>query len=159
MYAADALADLEDQQEKSRASILDTVASVSNLRNQLAKAEERLAAVDREGQRLQNEIATANSQVETFGGQRGQLTLEFETVSQRVAGLAKEIVHGRKALEEKRRAEIEAKNRLDGLRAEYAAAFGKKGSLEAVIAEHGYSTESVRRLFQSGGLNGGLAPA
>ena len=35
----------------------------------------------------------------------------------------------------------------------------KKGSLEAVIAEHGYSTESVRRLFQSGGLQGGLAPA
>ena len=27
---------------------------------------------------------------------------------------------------------------------------GKKGSLEAVIAEHGYSTESVRKLFQSG---------
>src|SRR5207244_10022168 len=26
-------------------------------------------------------------------------------------------------------------------------------------AEHGYSTESVRRLFQSGGLQGGLAPA
>ena len=27
-----------------------------------------------------------------------------------------------------------------------------------MIAEHGYSTESVRRLFQSGGLQGGLAP-
>ena len=52
----------------------------------------------------------------------------------------------------------EAKSRLDGLRAEYATAIGKKGSLEAVIAEHGYSTESVRRLFQSGVMNGGLAP-
>ncbi len=28
-----------------------------------------------------------------------------------------------------------------------------------MIAEHGYSTESVRRLFQSGVMNGGLAPA
>ncbi len=27
-----------------------------------------------------------------------------------------------------------------------------------MIAEHGYSTESVRRLFQSGVMNGGLAP-
>jgi chromosome segregation protein len=158
-YAADALADLEDQQEKSRAAILDTVASAADLRNQLAKAEERLSAVDREGQRLQNEIATATSQVETFGGQRGQLALEFETVSQRVTALTQELLHGRQALDEKRRAESEAKNRLDGLRAEYATAFGKKGSLEAVIAEHGYSTESVRRLFQSGGLHGGLAPA
>ena len=28
-----------------------------------------------------------------------------------------------------------------------------------MIAEHGYSTESVRRLFQSGVMQGGLAPA
>jgi chromosome segregation protein len=158
-YAADALADLEDQHEQSRAAILDTVASVSNLRNQLTQAEERLAAVDREAQRLQAEMNTANSQVEAFGGQRGQLALEFETVTQRVAGLAEEIVRTRQALESKRRAESEGKNRLDGLRAEYATALGKKGSLEAVIAEHGYSTESVRRLFQSGAMNGGLAPA
>ncbi|MGH9496817.1 MAG: chromosome segregation protein SMC, partial [Candidatus Sulfotelmatobacter sp.] len=53
----------------------------------------------------------------------------------------------------------EAKNHLDSLRAEYATAIGKKGSLEAVIAEHGYSTESVRRLFQSGVMQGGMAPA
>ena len=157
-YAADALADLEHQHEQSRAAILDTVAAVSNLRNQLTQAEERLAAVDREAQRLHAEMLTANSQVEAFGGQRGQLALEFETVSQRVAGLTDEIAQTRRDLDYKRRAESESKNRLDGLRAEYATAFGKKGSLEAVIAEHGYSTESVRRLFQSGAMNGGLAP-
>src|SRR6185369_7598280 len=58
----------------------------------------------------------------------------------------------------KRKQEAETKNHLDSLRAEYATALGKKGSLEAVIAEHGYSTESVRRLFQSGALQGGRAP-
>src|SRR5437667_8371357 len=104
-------------------------------------------------------MLAANSQVESFGGQRGQLGLEFETGSQRVAGLSSEIAYTRQALELKRRGEAESKNRLDSLRAEYASAIGKKGSLEAVIAEHGYSTESVRRLFQSGGLQGGLAPA
>ena len=45
------------------------------------------------------------------------------------------------------------------MRAEHATYMGRKASLEGVIAEHGYSTESVRRLFQSGGLQGGLAPA
>jgi chromosome segregation protein len=114
--------------------------------------------VDRETQRLQNEISTAFSQVEAFGGQRGQLALEFETVSQRVSGLTAEIAQVRQSLETKRDEENEAKHRLDGLRAEFASALGKKGSLEAVIAEHGYSTESVRRLFQSGSLNGGFAP-
>src|SRR5262249_7600873 len=54
--------------------------------------------------------------------------------------------------------EAEGKNHLDSLRTQYATALGKKSSREAVIAEHGYSTESVRRLFQSGALQGGLAP-
>ena len=157
--AASALAELERQQEASRLAIMEAVAAAANQRNQLTQAEERLAAVDREGQRLQAEMSTATSQVEAFGGQRGQLALEFESVSQRVAGLTQEILHTREALDTKRRTETEAKIHLDSLRAEYASAIGKKGSLEAVIAEHGYSTESVRRLFQSGGLQGGLAPA
>ncbi len=157
--ATSALAELEQQQEQSRLAIMETVASAANLRNQLTQAEERLAAVDREAQRLQTEMETANAQVDAFGGQRGQLALEFETVSQRVVGLTEELTQARQLLESKRRAETEGKTRLDSLRAEYASAIGKKGSLEAVIAEHGYSTESVRRLFQSGVMQGGFAPA
>jgi len=157
--AANVLAELESRQEASRSAIMEIVASASNLRNLLTQAEERLAAVGREAQRLQVEMATANSQVEAFGGQRGQFALEFESVSQRVAGLTEEISQARQLIESKRREETEAKNRLDSLRAEYASAIGKKGSLEAVIAEHGYSTESVRRLFQSGVMDGGFAPA
>ena len=58
----------------------------------------------------------------------------------------------------KRREEVECKRQLDGLRAEFATALGKRASLEAVINEHGYSTDSVRRLFQSGALDGSRAP-
>ena len=61
-------------------------------------------------------------------------------------------------LELKRREKPRRRSTSTCLRAEYASALGKKGSLEAVIAEHGYSTESVRRLFQSGAMQGGLAP-
>ena len=156
--AAEALAGLEQQQEHSRAATLECIASLSNLRNQLTQAEERMAAADREAQRLQSEMATARAQAETFGGERGQLALEFESVSQRVSALTEEIAQTRDLLALKRHQEAEGKNHLDGLRAEYASALGKRSSLEAVIAEHGYSTESVRRLFQSGSMQGGLAP-
>jgi chromosome segregation protein len=156
--AAEALAGLEQQQEQSRIATLECVASLSNLRNQLTQAEERMAAADREAQRLQTEMAAARTQAETFGGERGQLALEFESVSQRVSALTEEIAQTRDLLALKKRQESEGKNHLDGLRAEYASALGKKSSLEAVIAEHGYSTESVRRLFQSGSMQGGLAP-
>jgi len=156
---AAALAEFEREQEESRSAILEVVASSSHLRNQLTQSEERLAAMDREAQRVRTEMDSCNSQITVLAGQRGQLRLEFETVSQRVAALSQEIAETRSELEVKRQAENEEKTRLDGLRAEYASALGKQSSLEAVIAEHGYSTESVRRLFQSGSLQGGLAPA
>ncbi len=154
----DALTLLEQQQNESRLAMMEVIASAADLRNQLTQSEERMAAVDRETTRLQAEMASANSQVEAFGGQRGQSALEFESVSQRVAALAAEIEQTRTSLESKRNEESVSKHHLDSLRAEYATALGKRGSLEAVIAEHGYSTESVRRLFQSGVMTGGLAP-
>lgn len=156
--AGTALAQLERQQEEWRVAIFDTVSSASRLRNQLAQAEERLAGADREARRLEAEIANASVQVEAFGGQRGQLALEFESVTQRVSGITEEISQLRRLIENKRLEETRAKTNLDVLRAEFATALGKKGSLEAVIAEHGYSTESVRRLFQSGVMQSGLAP-
>jgi chromosome segregation protein len=157
--ATKALIELEARQEASRAAVLEVVAAAANQRNQLTQAEERMAGIDRDTQRLQAEMAGANSQVETFGGQRKQTVLEFETVSQQLAGLSDEIVRVRGLLDGKRQDEARVKDHADNLRAEYASAMGRKASLEAVIAEHGYSTESVRRLFQSGALNGGLAPA
>ncbi len=156
--AAANLAALERQQEESRVAIFDTVSSVSRLRNQLAQAEERLAGADRDARRLEAEIANASMQVEAFGGQRGQLALEFESVTQRVGGISEEISQLRSLIETKKLEETQAKTHLDVMRAEFATALGKRGSLEAVIAEHGYSTESVKRLFQSGMMQGGFAP-
>jgi len=158
LSAAGALADLEQRQEESRMAILESVAAISNLRNQLTQAEERMAGADREAQRLQAEMSNARVQAEAFGGERGQLAIEFESVSQRIETLTTEIAQTRDLLELKRRQETESKNRLDSLRAEFATALGKRSSLEAVISEHGYSTESVRRLFQSGVFPGGKAP-
>ena len=156
--ATASLAAIERQQEESRVAIFDTVSSASRLRNQLAQAEERLAGADREARRLEAEITNASVQVEAFGGQRGQISLEFESVTQRVNGITEEISQLRRLIESKKLEETRSKTNLDVLRAEFATALGKKGSLEAVIAEHGYSTESVRRLFQSGVMQGGLAP-
>ncbi len=156
--ASASLSEIERQQEESRVVIFDIVSSASRLRNQLAQAEERLAGADRDARRLETEIANANTQVEAFGGQRGQLALEFESITQRAAGIDEEIIQLRRLIESKKLEETNCKTNLDVLRAEYATALGKRGSLEAVIAEHGYSTESVRRLFQSGVMQSGLAP-
>ncbi len=82
--ASAVLADVERQQEQRRDAILQAVSAASAVRNRITQAEERIAALDREAQRLQDETAAALGQIETFGGQQGQLGLEFESASQRV---------------------------------------------------------------------------
>jgi len=72
------LAELERQQEESRVLIFDAVSAASRVRNQLAQAEERMAGAEREAARLEAEVTNSASQIEAFGGQRGQLALEFE---------------------------------------------------------------------------------
>jgi chromosome segregation protein len=156
--AAAALTNVDREQEQRRTSILQAVSAASAVRNRITQAEERIAALDRESQRLHGETEAGNHQLQSFGGERGQLGLEFETASQQVNALSEHITSSRQTIEEKRNAETEAKRHLDSLRAEYAGLMGRKGSLEAVITEHGYSTESVRKLFQSGSMTGGHAP-
>jgi len=157
--AAASLLDVERQQELRRDEILRAVSAASAVRNRITQAEEHKAALEREAQRLRDDSAAAHQQMESFGGQRDQLALELDTASQRVAALTSQIAGTREQLEGKRAAEAEAKRQLDGLRGEFASLMGRRGSLEAVIAEHGYATESVRRLFTSGALQGGRAPA
>lgn len=156
--AAQSLAALEKQQEQRRIAILDAANQSAGVRNRIIQAEEHRAGLGRESDRLQREMEAANVQLQNFDGERRQLATEFEAATSRSQSLATEIVETRRSLAEKRRDELDAKRRLDGLRAEHATMMGKKSSLEAVIAEHGYSTDSVRRLFKSGAINHGFAP-
>ena len=157
--AAANLMNVEREQEQRRSQIFQAVNAASNVRNRITQAEERISNLDREHGRLTGELATANQQLESFGGQRGQLGLEFENANTHVNALSTQISDARTSLQQKRQEETEAKRHVDSLRAEYATLLGKKGSLESVINEHGYSTESVKRLFQSGGLREGNTPA
>ena len=60
---------------------------------------------------------------------------------------------------ETRRSE-ESATKLEGdrLRAEMATLTGRRNSLQSLIREHSYSTDTVRKLLKSNSLGGGLAP-
>jgi chromosome segregation protein len=157
--AAAALADAEQQQESRRKEVLELISSASHVRNQVIQAEEHMAALDREAQRLDREIGSAHVDIENFGGKRGQIAFEFESITQTVGALGVRIQDLRGQIETRRGEEDAAKRNLDTLRAEFATALGKKSSLESVINEHGYSTESVKRLFQSNAIGNKFTPA
>jgi len=156
--AAQRLMEVERNQEQQRRQMLDAVNAASGVRNRITQAEERILALQRESERLQHELNSANQQVEAFGGQRGQISLEFESATELSRSIAARLAEARAQIAEKRAAEIEAKKQLDTMRSETAKLQGKRASLEAVIKEHGFSTESVRKLLRSGQLTGASAP-
>jgi len=156
--AAQRLMEVERNQEQQRRQMLDAVNAASGVRNRITQAEERIAALQRETERLQNELNSATQQVESFGGQRGEMSLEFESATELSRSIAARLSEARAQIAAKRAAEIEAKKQLDVMRSEAAKLQGKRASLEAVIKEHGFSTESVRKLLRSGQLTGASAP-
>jgi chromosome segregation protein len=156
--ATERLLEVERNQEQQRRQMLDAMNAASGVRNRITQAEERIAALQRETERLQQELNSANQQVESFGGQRGQISLEFESATELSRSIASRLAEARAQIAEKRAAEIEAKKQLDTMRSESAELQGKRASLEAVIKEHGFSTESVRKLLRSGQLTGSSAP-
>jgi chromosome segregation protein len=156
--SAKELSDGERLQESRRQSVLQAMSSVSQMRNQITQAEEHIAGLDREAGRMEREISSAQVDIENFGGKRGQIAFEFESINQTVAALSERIAGIRADMQSRRKEEEETKRHLDSLRGELATALGKRNSLEAVINEHGYSTESVKRLFQSNAIGNGFAP-
>ena len=129
------------------------------MRNRITQAEERIAALDREARRLEDETTTAHQQLENVSAASAG-SLDWSSSRRRSGWKRWRRRSTRTACcwSRSARPRRSGKQHLDSLRAEYAGLIGKKGSLEAVITEHGYSTESVRRLFKSGAMTGGMAP-
>ncbi len=122
---------------------------VSQVHREEAQATEQLAGLDREAQRLVDESQTAREELEALGRQRGQVSLSFESVSDRLKRLEAEIAQLRLDLETRRREEMETRRRGDHLRAEAATLQGRKNSLEAIIRDHSYSNETVRKVLKA----------
>ena len=74
-------------------------------RNQTAQAEESLAALEREAQRLENEMGQARAEAENLGAERGQANLRFEGAAESLKQLESEIAELRSMLAARRQEE------------------------------------------------------
>ncbi len=111
---------------------------------------QRSRAWNSESQRLIAESARAHEELATLGQQRGQVKLSFESVSERLKRIEIEISELRLAIEAGRTAESESKRHGDKLRGEVAGLNGRRHSLEGLIRDHSYSTDTVKNLFRVG---------
>ena len=143
---------------QGRHQSMQLVQRISQVHREEAQASESLAGLDREAQRLQTESETARHELDALGKQRGQVSLAFESVSDRLKRLEAEIAQLRLDLEARRREEMETRRRGDHLRAEAATLLGRKNSLESLIRDHSYSTETVRKIFKANQGGASIAP-
>jgi chromosome segregation protein len=148
----------EQQSETARRLAAQLLSQLGQARNQITQGEESLASLQREAERLGVEMESARRDLESLGAERGQISLTFESVTETLRRVEAEIASLRGEIEASRREEEQARRHADQLRAEHATLGGRCQSLEALIREHSYSTDTVRKLFQSHSLGGGLAP-
>ena len=156
--AVAAVSAAEQESETGRRLAAQLLSQLGQARAQITQGDEALASLQRESERLTLEMESARRDLEALGAERGQVSLTFESVSESLRRVEAEIAALRTETEERRAEEVQARRHADQLRAEHATLTGRRNSLEALIREHSYSTDTVRKLFQSNSLGGGLAP-
>jgi chromosome segregation protein len=138
----------EQQAEQHRRNSMQLIQRAGQTRNEEAQAAAALAGLEQEAERLARESETARQELEALGQQRGQVALTFESVTERLRRLETEIAELRLQLGARRNDEAESKKHGDRLRGEVATLTGRSASLEALIRDHSYSTETVRNIFK-----------
>jgi chromosome segregation protein len=156
--AANEVFNAERKLEADRRHAMHLLTLAGNARNSTAQAEESLAALEREAERLNAEMSQARNEQENLGVQSGQARLRFESATETLKQLEEEIVQLRAQLQARRSEEGSLRTRANQLRSDKATATGRKDSLESLIRDHSYSTETVRKLLRPGALQNGSTP-
>ena len=139
----------EQQAELTRRSGIQMMQRIAQVQNEEGQASAALAALERESERLVAESATAREELAALGLQRGQVKMSFESVNDMLRRLEIETSELRLGIEQSRNEESESKRKGDRLRGEVAGLSGRRGSLEGLIRDHSYSTETVKNIFRA----------
>jgi chromosome segregation protein len=156
--AAEEVFAAERNLEATRRHVMYLLTLANNARNSTAQGEESLAALEREAERLDAEMRQSQTELENLGVQKGQARIGFESATETLERLEGEIASVREALQARRAEENSLRAGANQLRSEHASLGGRHKSLESLIRDHSYSTNSVRQLLKPGALGPGKAP-
>jgi len=156
--AAEEVFAAERELEASRRHVMQLLTLAGNARNHTLQGEESLAALEREAERLEGEMGRARSEQENLDVQNAESRLRYESAAETVKRLENEIATLRASLQARRAEENALRQRANQLRSEQATVAGRRNSLDALIRDHSYSTETVRRLLKPGALGANMAP-
>ena len=158
--AAEEVFTAERQLEASRRHAMHLLTLAGNARNHTAQGEESLAALEREAERLASGDGPGAQRAGKPGRrERAGASCALSPRPKRSSGWKREIAALREIAADagapKRTRSARSANQL---RSEQAAVAGRRDSLQALIRNHSYSTDTVRRLLKPGALGQGMAP-
>ena len=156
--AAEEVFSAERQLESSRRHAMHLLTLAGNARSHTSQAEESLAALEREAERLNAEMNQARNELENLGVQGAVARQQFESAADALKRLEAEIAGLRESLQARRAEENSLRARANQLRGEQASVTGRRDALQSLIRNHSYSTDTVRRLLKPGALAEGMAP-
>jgi len=149
---------LERQLEAARRQAMHLLTLAGNARNHTAQGEESLASLEREAERLHAELGQAENEQENLSVETAQARARHESAQEALRELGSRINNLRETLQARRAEENVQRAQSNKLRGDQAAVTGRRDSLQALIRNHSYSTDSVRKLLKPGSLGDGMAP-
>jgi chromosome segregation protein len=156
--AAEEVFSAERELEISRRHAMNLLTQAGNARNHTAQGEESLAALEREAERLEAEMNQASTEQENLGVENSQARARFDAAAESLKQLEAEINSLRESLQAQRAQENALRAQANQLRSEQATLTGRRDALQSLIRNHGYSTDTVRKLLKPGSLGQGMAP-
>jgi len=156
--AAEEVYSAERELEAGRRNAMHVLTLAANARNSIVQGEESLFALEREAERLEGEMGQARIEQENLSVQSGESRQRFGASDAAVKRLEEEIAALRESTQAKRTDEAARRAQANQLRGEQAALAGRRDSLNALIRNHGYATDTVRRLLKPGALGPSVAP-
>ncbi len=139
----------EQSAEQNRRATMQLMQRAAQVQNETAQATATLQQLEREAQRLQSESESAREELTNLEAQRTHARTSHESVTERLKRLELEISELRLAMEAHRTEESVSKRKGDQLRGEVAGLKGRKASLEGLIRDHSYSTDTVKNIFRA----------
>ena len=122
----------------------------AEVRNSSVRAQESLAMLEREGDRLASEIRDGGESLAALHSEKSKTSQQSEEAADALKQIENGIAMLGEMMQARRTDEAAVRNRSNALRAEQAAVLGRRHAIDAMLRDHGYATETVQKLLRAG---------
>jgi len=141
------LRERERSLEEARQKVLQLLSEASGLRNQLAQADEFLAAMERDAARARKEEENASADLARLEQSKAELSSQLSARQMELESLTDRRTRVEESLKQRQQETADSRQRLNAQRESLSKQKARKESLEGILSHRAYTTESVKRLF------------